>query len=310
MNLRVRYVLICMFVFASPPAYAEQPPITGIAFSPDGQSVVAASQAGVVIYDWPELKQQRRIQTSIANVNDVTFAPEGKRLAIAGGRPSEKGAVEIVSWPDGEPLQRIDEHADSVMAVQWIDETSVATGSLDNRVLICDASSGNVEKSLDGHSRGVTTLCVLPDKTLVTAGIDQSLRVWNVDSGELKRSLSIHTQPIHWLTLRPKADRLPMLASVSDDRTVRFWQPTIGRMVRFAKLKSKPICSAWLSDGSQVVVGCTNGHVYFIDLDTVEVVRDVSPIDGWVYSMDVHPTEQHIVVGGSGSQLQAIEFNQ
>jgi WD40 repeat protein len=308
-KLDVQFVLLALCVFASASAHATQPPITAIAFSPAGQSVVVASQVGVQVHGWPDLKLQRQIETSVTNVNDVAFSSDGNRLAIAGGSPAVDGTIEIVSWPDGKSLRVIDKHADSVMAVEWIDESLIATGSLDHRVLVCNTESGNVIKSMEGHSRGISTLCFLRDKTLVSAGVDQSLRVWDIDSGELQRSLSIHTQPIHSLALRPEVGGLPMLASASDDRTVRLWQPTIGRMVRLAKLKSKPLCADWLPDGSQVVVGCTNGHVYFIDPDSVEVTRDVAVIDGWAYSLAMHPSDGKLLVGGSNGQLRAVVGN-
>jgi WD40 repeat protein len=77
-------------------------------------------------------------------------------------------------------------------------------------------------------------------KTLVSAAIDQSLRVLDAESGELDRSLDQHTGPVHALALRPAHKGLPMLASAAGDRSVRIWQPTIGRMIRYARLESAP----------------------------------------------------------------------
>src|SRR5689334_20928533 len=86
-------------------ATAAQPPVTAIAFAPDGHSVVIGSQAGVVVCSWPELVQRRQIQTKLVSVHDLAFSPSGQALAIAGGSPAESGIVEIVTWPDGTLLQ-------------------------------------------------------------------------------------------------------------------------------------------------------------------------------------------------------------
>lgn len=288
-------------------ARSAEPPVTSIAFAPDGNSLVACSQAGLQVYSWPELVQQKRIEVSAVNLHDIAFSPSGDRLAVAGGSPAEDGSVEIFSWPEGKSLHLFRNHTDSVTTVAWRNETSLATASLDYTVNIWDIKSEKPIHTLQGHSRGVSSICFLPDqRTLVTTGIDQSLRVWNSDSAELIHGLSIHTQPVHHLATRPAADGLPMVASASGDRTVRLWQPTIGRMVRFAKLKSIPLNVAWLPDGSKVVACCTNGHVYVIDPDTVEVLHDIPAVDGWAYSLAVHPTDGTLAVGGSNGQLRRI----
>src|SRR6186997_201682 len=78
---------------------AESPPIVAVAFAPKGSQVLAASQAGVQICSWPELQPAERIATKLEQAHDVSFAPGGKLLAIAGGSPGERGAVEIWEWP-------------------------------------------------------------------------------------------------------------------------------------------------------------------------------------------------------------------
>ncbi|MEJ7637159.1 MAG: hypothetical protein WKF75_04000, partial [Singulisphaera sp.] len=99
----------------------------------------------------------------------------------------------------------------------------------------------------------------LPGRAAVlSAGIDETIRLWDVDSGQSLRTLSNHTRPVHHLALRPNADddTPPSVASVSEDRTVRLWQPTIGRLVRFVRLKSVPMEVAWTADGRTLYVAC------------------------------------------------------
>jgi WD40 repeat protein len=122
----------------------------------------------------------------------------------------------------------------------------------------------------------------------------------------LIRSLSIHTRRVHNLALRPGNGGLPMVASVSDDRTVRLWQPTIGRMVRFARLKSRPLDAAWFADGSRVVVACTDGHVRVVDPVSVKVTHDIPALEGWAYSLAVHPTDGSILVGGQDGRVRRL----
>ncbi len=303
--------LICLVLFTlASIARAAEPPVTAIAFAPDGRSVVVGSQAGLAVHSWPDLKRQKSIETSLVNVHDLAFSPHGKSLAVAGGIPSEVGLVEVFAWPSGKSMYVCQGHKDSVLAVAWKSDSLFATASLDHDVAIWDAKTHATVQRLKGHSRGVSALCFLADQPLLVSGsLDHNLRVWNTDSAELVRTLNNHTSEVHQIALRPVSTGLPMVASVSGDRTVRLWQPTNGpkgRMVRFIRLSSIPLALAWLPDGSQVAVAAADGHVRLIDPDTVEIIHDIPAFDGWAYSLAVHPTDGSLLVGGRYGQLKRL----
>jgi WD40 repeat protein len=306
-SLRAAAIIgVCLGLFGSATSAAE-PPVTAIAFTPDGQSVVVGSQAGLTVRHWPDLKEQRQLDTKIVNVHDLAFSPNGKSLAVAGGTPSEAGLVEVFTWPNGDSTSLFKGHEDSVLAVAWKNDSTFATASLDSEVAVWDAKTRKRVQRLKGHSRGVSDVCFLRTGNLLVSGsLDQNLRVWDTNSEELIRTLNNHTREIYQLALRPAVAGLPMIASVSGDRTVRLWQPTIGRMVRFAQLNSIPLAVVWLRDGSHVAVAATDGHVRLIDPDTVEILQDIPAVDGWAYSLGVHPTDGSLLVGGRNGQLKRI----
>ena len=283
------------------------PPITALAFSHDGKSVVACSQVGLHVYDWPTLNLQRTLAVQARNIHDLAFSPDGNQLAVGGGNPATTGIIEIFSWSQGESLRILSDHRDSVTAVAWRDASSLASASLDRDIILWDLRTGTPVQRLKGHSRGVSSLCFLNDKqTLVSTGVDQNVRVWDLTTGELIRSLNNHTLPAHDLALRPNASGLPMVASASDDRTVRLWQPTIGRMVKFARLKEAPLNVAWLNGGSRIVAACADGAVRLVDPDSVEVTGEIHVLNGWAYSLAVHPADGSVVVGGPNAQVRRI----
>ena len=97
-----------------------------------------------------------------------------------------------------------------------------------------------------------------------------------------------------------------MVASAASDRTIRFWQPTIGRMVRYVRLEAEPLNIAWLPDGLRLVACCVDGRVHVVDADEVQVTQTLPAIQGWAYAMAVHPSDGSFVVGGGDGQLRRV----
>ena len=287
---------------------ANEPPITDLAFTPEAKHVVAVSQSGIHVYSWPKLDHKRAIRTSALNLHCLAFSPNEKYLAVGGGAPSEEGVVEVFSWPEGEPVTRFDSHKDSVRSVVWQDDVKLLSGSIDRDIKLWHLKKEtNAVSTLKGHSRSVDAICLIENgRTLVSSGADQSLRVWDLESGTLIRSMNQHTKPVNALRLRPIKGGLPMVASAARDRTIRFWQPTIGRMVRYIRLDSEPLNIAWLKDGSRILASCKDGHLRVIDPVQVVVTQDLSSIDGWAYSIAVHPTDGSVVVGGTNGQVRRV----
>jgi WD40 repeat protein len=215
-----------------------------------------------------------------------------------------------MTWPAGTVANKLVGHGDSVMSVAWINDQRLASASLDQRVIVWEANSGTQTQVLLGHSRGVSGLASIAGEDILVSGSrDESLRVWELATGQLKFSLTIHTQPIHRLAVRPGLAGLVMLASASDDRTVRLWQPTIGRMVRFARLPAKPLDICWFADGSRLVAGCEDGRLYLIDPETIQITDKRQVLQsGWIYSVSAHPRERSVLVGGSQGKIIKQDF--
>ncbi|MDA7632769.1 WD40 repeat domain-containing protein [bacterium] len=288
---------------------ASEPPITALAFTPNGNHVIAVSQSGIHLFDWPKLDLQRTIHAATSNLHCLAFSPNKRHLAVGGGAPSEDGVVEVFSWPKGDSIASFDGHNDSVRSVIWQDDVNLLSGSIDREIKFWHLEKEqNPTLTLKGHSRSVDAICLIEDgRTLVSTGADQSLRIWDVESGSLIRSLNQHTKPVNALKLRPVRDGLPMVASAARDRTIRFWQPTIGRMVRYIRLESEPLNIAWTDDGDQILATCVDGHLRAIDPIEVTVTHDLPAIDGWAYAIAIHPNDQSAAIGGVNGQIRRID---
>jgi WD40 repeat protein len=289
---------------------ADPPPIVAVSFSPDGTAVLAASQAGVQICSWPDLKPAKQIETKLEQVHDLAFAPGGKRLAIAGGSPGERGAVEIWRLPDKKLERTLSAGDDLVYRAAWNADGSALALACADKVVRLQPADGSPPRVCQVHSAAVLCTAWLPaDNLVLSAGVDQSLRLLQPATGEVLRTFDNHTAAVRDLAIRPgKHDGPPLITSASADRTVRFWQPTIGRLVRFARLPSVPTAICWTPSGSHVLAACEDGRLRAVDPVTV-ALTEIAGTRGWAYAIAASPDGNFAVLGGEAGELRKVSLD-
>ncbi|MBI1310962.1 hypothetical protein GC176_06605 [bacterium] len=293
---------------------ATLPPVVALAVEFDGEGVVSASQAGL---------SPLSLRTEIVNPHAVAFAPDGRSVLVCGGEPGQTGRIEIFGWPvsdhvTGTARQSFQVGGDSLYAAAWSpDGGLIAVAGLDGFGRVLDVATGHERTRLSGHSRGLTGIGFLSPQWLVTAGLDGSVRLWNATSGELQRTLANHSGAVTGLTIGPPREpaQLRLAASFGDDRTVRLWQPGIGRLVRFVRLPSKPLAVIWLSEnvqatehGELLAVACRDGQVRIVSVDTAEILVERPVIDGPAYCIAAQDAAKRLVVAGHHGQIASVRL--
>jgi len=234
----VIHLLLPLTLLAAEPAAAggdPAPPIVAVAFAQDGTGVVAASQAGVLIYSWPDLRPAARLTTKLEQVHDLSFAPDGKRLAIAGGSPGERGAVEIWEWPAATLKATLPAGDDVVYGAAWNAEGTVLALACADKVVRLQPVDGSSPKKCQVHSAAALSTAWLPAEDLVlSAGVDQSIRLLSPKSGEVVRTFDNHTAAVRDLAADdPPAGAVcpPALGADGDFLDAR-WLACLGRVRR------------------------------------------------------------------------------
>jgi WD40 repeat protein len=297
---------------AAPASRADEPPrppITALAFSPDGERLVVGSNAGVRVLSWPELKLESALETRAPHVHHLAFAQDGAKLAVVGGTPAEQGLVELFAWPRLHCLARFVCHTDVLYGAAWHPQLDrLAVGGAGGRLAVLDASTGSVTQECHGHVRDVLAVCWLPEGWMASASADQSLRLWPPAAGEAAHVLSNHTAEATALAVPPSPpEQSPprtqvQLVSIGRDRTVRLWQPLRRRLVRFVRLRVEPLDVCWTHVPDLVAVACTDGRVRLVDVRRARVHMELPAVEGWAYCVRQH-ADRSLVVGGERGQL-------
>ena len=280
-------------------------PITAIKILGPDQAVVA-SQLGLRLIELNGMTEQAKAEPMAA----FTYSIEslGDQILLAGGEPGEAGWAGLVnpaSFAD-QPrmLSGSSEFKDTIQAAAIsADRAKVVFASLDGTAGVCSLQVGTPRVEFRGHSSGVTGAVWLDDSLVATSSRDATIRVWDSRNGDFIRTLSQHTDQVMLLTRSPAERARPMVASAGLDGTVRFWEPTIGRLVRFHRLdRERATCMAWALDGVTLVVGTTGGRLRWIDSRLASVTRTEQVSADWVTAVDVAETGM-VVFGTADGQL-------
>lgn len=234
-------------------------PITAVAWDRLGRSILAATDHRMDVLDATSLQIQRTIPLDMQTVSSLCFSPDGTRLLVAGGDPAQLGCIALFHWPSGERIAFEGRPAnasgsDVVTHASWMRD---GRGWLQadwsglarlQRIDIADADQlqGTFEGDFTGHSKPIlATLLWDRDTLAITAGLDASIKCWRTIDGAWVRSLDNHTEPIVALgAIANPNGASPWLVSASSDKTIRLWDPRIGRLIRFARLDSPPVAMA------------------------------------------------------------------
>lgn len=271
-------------------------PVIALAGSPDGKLIFAAAGGEVSILD-TKLEPKGSIKTGMDFVYDLLVVDD--RLLVAGGDPAEQGRLEVyqIKGHRLELQQRKVFHEDVIHRIDWADGQLVTAGA-DAKILVLDGKTLQPKLAFAQHSKRVQAVQFLPRTgQVLSGGLDDTLRVWSPKDGKIERVMNHHQDDVLDLAvdrIQAAADPGPPRAvSVSRDRTVRFWQPTIGRLVRFRKFEALPTVCRWVARDA-VLVGFADGTIIRLSAQTLDF-QTVLDTDSHVHSLLV--LDDVLVVG-------------
>jgi WD40 repeat protein len=202
--------------------------LVAVSFSPDGKTLATGGfSRKIAFFDTGSGELKREFPALPSAVWELDFSPEGNRLASA----SIRSGVQVWESASGKQLwsyggkERL-----RVLSVAYApDGKTIACGMLAVGVVLLDAQTGQVARTLPVESH-VGDVTFSPDGSMLASGSDDNrIRLWRTADYTLMNTLEGHTDFVNGIAFSPDGN---LLVSGSHDKSLGIWDVKSGQLLK------------------------------------------------------------------------------
>jgi WD40 repeat protein len=273
-------------------------PVSSLKVSPDGSVLAVGGYREVRLFDPITGKSLGTLSGHADYVRSISFSPDGRMLAAAGGAPQSEGEIKIWDTLTRQLLKNLRGHKDCIYSVAWSkDGKLIASGSYDRMVKLWDASTGKELRNLQDHIDAVFSVSFSPSgKLLASASQDRTVKIWDVASGKRLFTLSDASDGLTSVAYSPTGDRV---AAVGYDKTIYVWELTDSDGHLSQSLiadQDSVLALVWSPDGESIVTASSDGSIRFRDTN-LELLGVIDRQADWVEALAMSPDSRWLVAG-------------
>lgn len=159
----------------------HEAPVLSLAFSIDGKYLVAGGEDSRIYILDIESGRSNQLAGALNTVQDLSFSPDGKKLAGAVGF-----FVTVWDFEKRRVLYNLPLQRNTVWSVAWSpDGSMLATGGADKRVVVWDPETQESIFSESKHTDAVYSVTWSPDSKYLASGArDSSFILWDIENGK------------------------------------------------------------------------------------------------------------------------------
>lgn len=251
---------------------------SGLAFSPDGATLISGSDTEVVAWD-VATGESLRILVGVGMTYHLAFSPDGTRL-VSGG---QDGIITVWDTETNEPLCRLSGHTDDIFDMAFSPDGAVfASGADDDQVILWDTKTWEPLHTLQVHTHYMESIAFSPDGVKFASSSydytsqEYTVIVWEMETGERLWALKDSTggDSLSW---SPDGETL---AGTGDD-TVTVWDAETGERLRTLQHTDYVWDVAWSPDGT-MLAGTSSGTMIVWEMETGRQLRTFEYEGTWV----------------------------
>ena len=276
----------------------EEGLVHSLAFTPDGSRLVSGSSGSLKVWD---VESGELLATMLGHEHRVT------RLTATNDRLWSWSFDEVLkAWdlPDAEKHPAWFGHRYPVYCVGASpDGTRVATGSMDRRLIIWSAITGEVLCSLEDPAHRLTDLAWSPDGSrIATASTDGEIRIWDHLLGELDQALRGHGDDVLAVSWSP--DGRTLFSGSKDGRVLAWAAQRDWSMTTVASYDGWVDCLAVSPDGGLFASGTKDGLVRVLPLGSESNPTVLSGHEGQVKQLAFSPDGSRLATASTDGTLR------
>jgi WD40 repeat protein len=231
-------------------------------FSPDGESVLALTNKGVLTVDRPN-----GAELAVENVwTPVTFNDDGSRVAVTNAATKEVRIFDVASRT--EALPPLAGNTSTIRAIAFsADGGLIATAGQDGTARVWDTATGRPLANLEGHAGGVTRVAFRADTTAIATADDEgTVRIWPIRGRDLSGPPLVVRSAQQDGSARIVFNRAGQLLAYGD-KSPRLFDSATGAMIRAFDGHRDGVLEAWFTaDGQRAVTASRDGTARVWDL--------------------------------------------
>ncbi len=251
-------------------------PVNGLSYLPDGRLVSISSDRSVRLWDLRAPEATTPWSAHSDEIVALAVSPAGDVLFTGGldGMLLRWDVATGTSTP-------MPGHEGEILSLRVSpDGTRVASGSADRKAHVWDASTGALLHEMRGHDERVLAVAFGRSKKLATGGADGRVLVWDLTSeqpSESPQRLVGHEQSVTALVF---SRDLEVLASGSNDQSVRLWRLDTGRELVLPGHDRIVAGLKLTQDGAQLISAGFDGTLRVWPLAHTSLVRTICDVVG------------------------------
>lgn len=251
--------------------------VSGLAFSPDSQTLVSGSWDRTIKLRDPNTGRCfRTIDTQHGWIAQLQFSPDGKLLAEA----NFDGNVYLWEPRTWKQIAALEGHTREVLGVAFSpDGKTLASCGRDHNVLLCDVQTRKIHHTLRAHERWVESVTFFPDgKTVLSGDWDGKIIVWDVGSGDKIKAIDAHRDAVLSLAVSP--DGATVATAAQDHTPIKLWDCQSWREELNLHPGGFATSVVFLPNGC-LISGCRDGSIDLWNPPNEDVGERSAPLAEW-----------------------------